>query len=68
MSSIAWKYFIKNEEGTKAKCTFCNTNFKYCGSTTSLINHLTKKHTHSISIPDDSTSSIKKYAVTNRKR
>ncbi|CAH2088333.1 unnamed protein product [Euphydryas editha] len=41
--SVAWEFFVKNNEN-KVKCKFCSSEYKYTGNTTTLINHVKKKH------------------------
>ncbi|XP_051981619.1 uncharacterized protein LOC127643095 [Xyrauchen texanus] len=42
--SLAWKYFIKNEDDGTVYCKLCKTNFKFCSNTANMIKHLRVKH------------------------
>ncbi|XP_052753998.1 E3 SUMO-protein ligase ZBED1-like [Galleria mellonella] len=44
--SVVWEFFRKNSDdsGTRLYCKLCNCNYKYIGNTSTLINHLKKKH------------------------
>ncbi|XP_072394799.1 E3 SUMO-protein ligase ZBED1-like [Diabrotica undecimpunctata] len=44
-TSVAWDFFVKNDDKTKAVCKLCSCEYKYIGNTTSLIDHIKKKHT-----------------------
>lgn len=42
--SVAWEFFSKTENGTKVVCKLCSCEYKYSGNTTTLVNHLKRKH------------------------
>ncbi|CAG2202961.1 unnamed protein product [Mytilus edulis] len=42
--SAVWSYFKRLLNGNTVKCTLCDTELKYCGGTTNMINHIRLKH------------------------
>ncbi|CAC5392920.1 unnamed protein product [Mytilus coruscus] len=42
--STVWSYFKRLLNGNTVKCILCHTELKYCGGTTSMINHIRLKH------------------------
>ena len=42
--SAVWNYFKQSLNGNTVKCTLCNAQLTFCGSTTNLINHVKLKH------------------------
>lgn len=42
--SVAWKYYIKNENNATVYCRLCETNFKFSSNTANMIKHLRVKH------------------------
>ncbi|TRY59887.1 hypothetical protein DNTS_008120 [Danionella cerebrum] len=47
--SVAWKYFLKNENKGTVYCRLCNSTFKFSSNTANMIRHLRIKH--SLCIP-----------------
>ncbi|XP_056132772.1 E3 SUMO-protein ligase ZBED1-like [Lampris incognitus] len=44
LQSPMWEFFEKNGEGNKVKCSICQTELAYNGSTWSMVNHIRLKH------------------------
>lgn len=42
--SVAWEFFSKTDDNTKVVCKLCSCQYKFSGNTTTLVNHLKKKH------------------------
>ncbi|XP_046973455.1 E3 SUMO-protein ligase ZBED1-like [Vanessa cardui] len=43
--SVVWEFFNKNTDSAQVSCKLCSAKYKYVGgTTTSLVNHLKKKH------------------------
>ncbi|XP_057209322.1 zinc finger BED domain-containing protein 4 isoform X1 [Triplophysa rosa] len=42
--SLAWKYFIKNENNGTVYCKLCKSTFKFSSNTANMIKHLRVKH------------------------
>lgn len=56
--SQVWEYYSSTENNTRVKCGICHTTLSYIqGSTTSMINHLKRKHdTHIAATTSSSTT------------
>ena len=51
-SSMAWRHFLRNTDGSKAKCNHCGTAFKTGGCSTKGLNtHMKSKHNEILAPP-----------------
>ncbi|KAK0134110.1 Zinc finger BED domain-containing protein 1 [Merluccius polli] len=56
--SKVWDHYILKEEENKVQCVYCKADLAYHCSTTSMIQHLNRKHPHAVSprVAETSTS------------